>query len=190
MKKLVALTILAILALAPAADAKPKKLPYGEAVLQARIKMADWVIDRDLSYPKITSCQRKSRIKYRCSGIAKLDEERFTRRCDLVAVVTNRYRRLNYSGYWEAATRLVKTRCKDTPKLYLEGSRARNGVLLAAEQSNRTNAEISYLFRQDNVTFEGAIDWTNGSEICDEDVSIKLGADNKLTATFSNRICF
>lgn len=195
MKKLLALTALLTLALAPAAGAKPKKLPYHEAALQARVKMGDWALSQGLNYPQGVKCQRKSRIRFRCSGFSTLDEERFSRRCDFIAIVTNRYRRLNYGGYWEAVAQLPTKKCVDTAKLYLEESRARNGVLLAAQQSNRTNAVISYLYRQDSTSFFGAIAWHFGPDIftgqdCQEDVEIKLGADNKLTATFSGQFCY
>lgn len=195
MKKLLALTALLTLAIAPATDAKPKKLPHGEAILQARITMGDWALDRDLSYPDKAKCVRKSRTRFRCTARVTLDEERFTRTCDLVAIVTNRYRRLNYSGYWEAVAQLTSKKCQDTAKPYLEESRARNGVLLAAEQSNRTYAVISYLYRQDNTSFEGAIAWHFGPDLftgqdCQEDVRIELKPDNTLTATFSGQYCY
>lgn len=194
MRKLAPLILLALLILTPAAaDARAKKLPHGQARLEATFEMESWALTRGLSYPAV-KCQRKSRVRFRCTGVSTANLERVKRRCNMVAVVTNQFRRLNYGGYWEAVARLTKKACRDTAKPFLDETDAKAAILEYGKSQYGDTFIVGYLYRMGNTEFWGRVGWHVGPNLwtgqdCDADVKVWLSGTSPLVAV-SNQYCF
>lgn len=196
MKRLLTLTALALLALSPAtAEAAPKKLPFGEARDQALSAMLKFTIKRDNVYsPTIRSCVRKSRTRFRCTGSATGEDDRYMYRCDLTAAVVNRYRRLNYSGYWEAKASLTRKDCKRAPKPYLEDQAAGDAVSVDAEKLAGRPVLITDILRFSNTELVVYAEWQQvgefGGETCSMRYEVTLNAARRILLAHDSPSCF
>lgn len=192
MKRLLFFVLVAVF-LVNAVPATAKKLPAGEARLQARLVMYDFTKKRDrLSYPK-ARCVRKSKRKMRCKGISTGETKRYTVRCKMVAVVVNRKVRYNYGHLWEARARLVRKRCKSTRKPWLTERAARSAAQAEADRVAGRLTTIDYLFRSDGVTWAGTASWEQpgdfGTDFCSVDLEVKL-VKGRVAARTDGFTCF
>lgn len=190
---LVAVLAALLLTTSGAAGAAPKKLPAGEAVLQARITMGEWSVDRDLSYPDKAKCQRKSRIRFRCTATVTGEFDRYVRKCQLVAIVVNRFRKLNYGGYWESVGRLTVKKCQNIAKPYLTDQAAKDAMKAKADEVAGASTTIDFYYRTSDTEAFGTAEWARPGEFGTESCSLDLEAalvDKQVKVTAGSPLCF
>lgn len=191
MKRFALATLIFVLGIAATSQAMPKKLPSGEARQQAQIAMQVFTQNhKDVDSLTVKRCARKSRIRFRCTGTARGEDDRSWYRCDLTVAVRYRY----LGGDWKTQAKLTRNSCKRTAKPYLSDRRAEIAMFEEGmKASGGWLPRIDSTVRISNTEITGEVQWgetvgKSGYGICKLPVTVKLVRD-ELVTTSGSRTC-
>lgn len=175
MRKLLALAGVICLALVVPSVVDAKRLPMGEAALQAQIVIGEFTLKTAaLGYPDRVQCRRLAPRRVRCQTVMIGDLPRERLRCRLVADVVNREIRYNYFSLWEARARLTQKHCRKTAKPYITDAQARRLARTAANDVAGVPTTITEVFRLSDTRVIVYAEWNQAGQFGQETCSLQV----------------